>query len=172
MFAQVNIPIFGDNNALPGLRQLELEALLASRPVQRRGRHQQSEDRLQLVADRRPAPSGRLGHQLPRAGVRRNLARRQRRHQRLEYGWFARQRREHHQLLYRRRRPCFRPRPRAPASCMALLLASTMRWRRRARRDMPRERMFGLAWRSQIRRGVYTNAAGNTFTQFASIATC
>ena len=58
--------------------------LVASRPVQRRERHQQSEGGFQLVADRGFHHPRHLGQFVPRAGVRRNLASRQRRHRRAE----------------------------------------------------------------------------------------
>ncbi len=58
--------------------------LLASRPVQRREGHQQSEGGVQLGADRLLHHPRHLGHLVPRAGVRRIVAARQRRHRRPE----------------------------------------------------------------------------------------
>ena len=65
------------------LPEVGLRSLLAPRPVQRFRRHQQSEDRLQLVADRGCDLQGRLWHLVPRAELRRELVARQRRMERL-----------------------------------------------------------------------------------------
>ncbi len=52
VFTQVNIPVFSEQNALPVLAPGGSGILVASRPVQRRPRHLQSEGGVQLGADR------------------------------------------------------------------------------------------------------------------------
>ena len=129
-FTQVNIPRVQRAERVAVPAPCRPGILLASRPVQRREGHQQSEGGVQLGADRLLHHPRHVGHLVPRSGVRRNLAAGQRRHRRPEPRQLRPATGRHHGGL----------RKRSAAGRLGRLEADELVWPRRRRYAGQRER--------------------------------